>query len=151
MAYAVQADLVPLRMTQKELLQLTDDTNTGEINASIVSAVLEEASGKVDSYCRNRYVTPLQASDSVKGLTLDIATWLLFSRRRNIKMAETVDSRYQAAMQFLKDISAGKAQLDQPTGDPPQASSAGPVIASSRQIPEDRDLRFRDDHLKGFS
>lgn len=151
MAYATQAELCPLRMTQKELLELTDDTRTGEINTSIVSATLEEASGKVDSYCRVRYATPLQASDDVVGLTLDIAVWLLFSRRRNVKMAETVDSRYQAAMQFLKDISVGKAQLDQPTGDPPQTSCAGPVVASSRQIPDDKDLRFRDDHLKGFS
>ena len=150
MAYATQADLVPLRITQKELVELTDDAKTGAVNAALVTAALEEASGKVDSYCRNRYTTPLQASDSVKGLTLDIATWLLFSRRRNMKMNETIQSRYAEAMKFLNDISTGKAQLDQPVGDTPQQSGAGPVIASSRQVPVDHDLRFRDEELKGY-
>jgi phage gp36-like protein len=150
MAYASQADLVPLRITQKELVELTDDAKTGAVNTALVTAALEEASGKVDSYCRNRYTTPLQASDSVKGLTLDIATWLLFSRRRNMKMNETIQSRYAEAMKFLNDISTGKAQLDQPVGEAPQGSGAGPVVASSGDVPVDTDARFRDDHLKGF-
>jgi len=150
-AYATQSDLCPLRMTQKELVQLTDDTGSGQVNAAVVSAALEEASGKVDSYCRSRYVTPLQATDDVTGITLDIATWLLFSRRRNIKMAETVNQRYTEAMNFLKDISTGKAQLDQPAGNTPQAAASGPVVASSCNVPIDPDLRFSDDNLKGFS
>jgi phage gp36-like protein len=150
MPYATQSDLVPLRITQKELVQLTDDAASGQANAALVTAALEEASGKIDSYCRNRYATPLQASDSVKGLCLDIASWLLFSRRRNIKMAETVQTRYDEAMAFLKDISTGKAQLDQPSGATPQSALGGPVVAAAGRIPEDKDARFRDEELKGF-
>jgi len=37
-------------------------------------AALEEGlRGRVDSYCRARYRTPLQTSNDVVGLTLDIA------------------------------------------------------------------------------
>ena len=90
MAYAVQSDLVPLRLTWAELVQLTCDDPTETVNAAIVTAALEEASGMVDSYCRHRYQTPLQVSDDVKGKTLDIALWLLFRRRRNAKNGEII-------------------------------------------------------------
>ena len=149
MAYAAQSDLVPQRITAKEALQLTDDTNSGQIDAAIIANALSEASGTIDSFCRNRYVTPLQPSEMVTRLCLDIAAWTLFSRRRNVKMAETVDMRYQEAMKMLKAISAGTAQLDQPPGDPPQLSCAGPVISNKRPE-EDRSQRFRDEELKGF-
>ena len=54
-------------MTLKQLTELTDDGGTGQPDASIVVGVLEEASGKVDGYTRNRYVTPLQQSDEGHG------------------------------------------------------------------------------------
>ena len=146
MAYATQSELTPLRLTQAELVQLTDDTNSGEVNAAVVSAALEEASGKVDSYCRARYVTPLQVGDDVVGLTIDIALYLLFSRRRNAKMTETIRTRYEDAMAFLKDIASEKASLDQPlTQAQPQASTAGPQISE-----RDRHLAFRERNIEGF-
>ena len=145
MPYATQADLVPLRMTTKDLTELTDDDNTGTINASLVSAVLEEASGRVESYCRNRYQTPLQASDDVQSLTLDIAVYLLFSQRRETNVGETVKQRFDQAISFLKDIASAKASLDQPVNNQPQTSLAGPQISR-----KDRDLRFSDRNIEGY-
>lgn len=152
MAYATQAQLVPLRMTQKDVTELTVDVPSGNpvtdaaVTASIVSATLEEASGRVDSYCRSRYATPLQPSDDVVSLTLDIAVYLLFSRRRTQRITETVQGRFDQAIAFLKDISNAKASLDQPiTQETPQSSCAGPQISR-----KDRDLAFREEHLKGF-
>jgi phage gp36-like protein len=158
MAYATQADLVPLRMTQKDLNELCVDNVPGQtpiapnseqgqaIVASVTAAALEEASGKVDSYCRGRYATPLQPSDDVKGLTLDIAAWLLFSRRRQIKMSEAVQARYEEAIGFLKDIAARRASLDQPATAPAaQTATAGPEISE-----RDRHLRFDEKNIEGF-
>jgi phage gp36-like protein len=145
MAYATQSDLVPLRMTQKDLIELTDDEMNGEVNADIVTGVLEEASGRVDSYCRGRYVTPLQASDDVTSLTLDIAVYLLFSRRRETRITDTVQQRFNQALAFLKDISQAKASLDQPVSDTAQSSLAGPEISE-----KDRRLAFRDRNIDGF-
>jgi phage gp36-like protein len=150
-AYAIQADLVPLRMTQKDLTELTVDVPSGNpvtdaaTTASITSAALEEASGRVESYCRARYVTPLQQSDDVKSLTLDIAQYLLFSRRRTTKMSETVQQRFDQAIAFLKDISKAVASLDQPATAAPQTSMAGPQISE-----KDRHLRFNDRNIEGF-
>jgi phage gp36-like protein len=158
MAYAVQSDLVPLRMTQKDLNELTIDNVPGQtpidptsteglaIVAAVTSAALEEASGRVDSYCRARYVTPLQQSDDVKSLTLDIAQYLLFSRRRTTKITDTVQERFNQALAFLKDIAAAKASLDQPaTAATPQSSLAGPEYSH-----KDRELTFREENIKGF-
>jgi len=144
MAYAAQSDLVPLRMTQAELVQLTDDTNTGTVNAAIVSAALEEASGRVDSYCRTRYQTPLQTSDTLTSLTLDIATFLLFSRRRSAKNMETVRQRFEDAIALLKDVSTGKASLDQPASVQTPQTSAFSVEKSTKP------LKFREHNVDGF-
>ena len=151
MAYATQADLVPLRITQNELLQLTcDDTPLNiesVVNAAVVTSVLEEASGTVDSYCRARYVTPLQPSDMVTARTLDLAVYLLFSRRRGgLQPKEIVRQRYEDAIQFLKDVASAKASLDQPASQQtPQTSAAGPQISR-----KDRELVFREDNIGGF-
>jgi phage gp36-like protein len=151
MAYAAQSDLIPLRMSQKDLTELTVDVPSGVIatdsavTASVVTSALEEASGRVDGYCRGRYVTPLQQSDIVKGLTLDICVYLLFSRRRETKMSETVETRYKEAMAFLRDISENKASLDQPVNATPQSSKAGPQISQ-----KDRHLIFDEKKIRGF-
>jgi phage gp36-like protein len=142
MAYAVQADLSPRRLTNSELIQLTDDTNSGAVNAQIVTDCLTEASATIDSYCRQRYQIPLQQSDQVKGLCLDITEYLLFSRRR--KMPDTVKQRYQDAINFLKDVGAGKAGLDQPAAAQPQTAATPGVV--STQIPD----RFSDNNLQGW-
>jgi phage gp36-like protein len=144
-AYATQDDLVPLRLTQKDLVELTDDAFTGEVNSDVVNAALEEASGRVESYCRQRYVTPLQQSDDVKALVLDITLYLLFSRRRETRVSDTVQQRFDQAIGFLKDISAGKASLDQPvTAQQAQLGSGEAVITRK---PE----RFSDRNLDGYT
>jgi phage gp36-like protein len=145
MAYAAQSDLTPLRLTAAELVQLTCDDNSATVNAATVSAALEEASGMVDSYCRARYQTPLQPDDDIKGKTLDIAVYLLFKRRRNAKPNEIIRQNYEDAIAFLKDVSMGKASLDQPIGDTPQTSLAGPTISHG-----DRHLKFSDRNMEGF-
>ena len=145
MAYATQNDLVPLRMTEKDLIELTDDSQSGAVDDDIVTAALEEASGVVDSYCRARYVTPLQADRNIVSLTLDLAMYILFKRRRETRISDTVQSAYSAAISFLKDVAAARASLDQPSGGTPQSSGAGPEHSR-----KDCELAFREEHLKGF-
>ena len=140
MPYATQDDLVPLRMTLTDLVELTDDTESddeagaGEVNTATVDAALTEASARVDSYCRQRYTTPLQPSDTIKGVTLDITQYLLFTRRRTTKPNETVGQRYDQAIAFLKDVAAGRASLDQPaTATQPQQGAGGATVSSKPQ------------------
>ena len=93
-----------------------------------------------------RYITPLQQSDDVKALTLDIAVYILFSRRRETQITETVQQRFDQAIGFLKDIAAARASLDQPaTSVQPQTSLGGPEISN-----KDRNMQFSDRNLEGF-
>lgn len=152
MAYATQSDLTPRRMTSDDLAELCIDDSTVDpgsaegqgIISTVAGQILEEASGRVDNYCRGRYVTPLQVSDTVKGLTLDIAVYLLFTRRRDARVNEVVKNNYQDALALLKDIANAKASLDQQSGSP-QTSTAGPMISS-----HDRHLAFDEHNIDGF-
>ena len=147
MAYAAQSDIAPGRVTQRELVQLTCDDVTNTVNVDVVNDKLAEASGMVDSYCRGRYVTPLQPSQMVTKCTVDIAVYLLFSRRRGgLQPTELVRQNYEDAISFLKDVAACRASLDQPgTAQAPQTSLAGPEISR-----RDRNLRFSDHNIDGF-
>ncbi|HEY6349609.1 MAG TPA: DUF1320 domain-containing protein [Candidatus Angelobacter sp.] len=142
MAYANQADLSPRRISNAELVQLTDDTSSGNVNTQLVSDILDEASGQIDSYCGQRYSVPLQSSLQVKGLCLSIAEYLLYLRRKRMK--PDVRQAFADAMAFLKDVSTGKARLDQPVAAQPQ-TGAGDVQITA--VPE----RFSDSNLSGYT
>jgi phage gp36-like protein len=133
---------VPRRLSSTDLAQLTDDNAGTTANDDVITDVLTEASAVVDSYCRLRYTVPLQSSEQVKGLTLDIAVYKLFGRRR--RMPDEVTSSYNAAMAFLKDVSAGKAALDQPANAVAQVGSGG---VKATEVEE----KFSDDNLQGFA
>jgi phage gp36-like protein len=142
MPYAVKADLVPRRITNQEVIELTDDANSGASVDTIITDIILESSGMVDSYCRMRYITPLQASEQIKGLTLDIAEFLLFSRRR--RMPETVKYNYESAIAFLQNVAAGKASLDQP-------STAQPQVGGGPSVSTQKVSVFNEDRLKGYT
>lgn len=141
MAYATQADLVPRRLANQELIELTNDAGGTIVVDSVVTGILTEASAKVDSYCGQRYTIPLQTSEQVKGLTLDIAVHLLFQRRR--RQPEEVVRAYDNAIAFLRDVAAGRASLDQPTGATPQAGSGD---VKKTEVEE----KFSDTNLQGY-
>ncbi len=147
MAYATQADIVPDRLTEVQLVELTNDDSDGEtVVDSVVDNALTEASGIIDSYCRMRYKTPLPTPTGqlVRSLTLDIAIYNLFSRRRETKLTDTIATRYNAAIAFLKDVSKGNASLDVPeNGMQPQAS--GETLISKRR------QKFDDCNLQGWN
>ncbi len=143
MSYAVQADLLD-RVTAVELVQLTDDEKTGQVDVTKVQAALDRATGVIDSYVRTRYQTPLQTSNTATEICVDLTLYYLFSRRAQ-KMRETVRQSYDDAIAILKDISTGKASLDQPVGAPtPQTSSAGAVR------PRDQRETFGKHNMEGF-
>lgn len=143
MSYAVQSDLL-LRMSAKELLQLTDDNSSGTVNVATVQGCLDEATAQIDSYVRARYQTPLQPSNSAVRLCRDIAVYLLYSRRPQA-MKDTVRLGYEDAVGFLKDIASGKASLDQPAG---AVTAQNPTAAAT--VPASQNLRFGGCNLDGF-
>ncbi len=142
MAYAVQSDLVPSRIPSLTLAQITGDGKPPQIDGGVVDEKLAEASGIVETYCRQRYSLPLQPTAELVGLTCNIALKLLYSRRPGT-VPESVTDNYQDALRLLRDISTGKASLDQPTGAFDQVPSGGPVLSKRRN-------KFSSRNLEGF-
>lgn len=141
MAYATRNDLVPGRMTEVELQQLSNDAGNDAVDEVLVTQMLVEASALVDTYCRQRYTVPLQVSAQVKSMTISIALYKLFLRRR--RMSDDVRREYEDAIQMLRDIASGKAGLDQPVGATPQSGGGGVKVTEVEE-------KFSDDNIAGF-
>ncbi len=143
MAYAAQSDLLT-RMSIDELTKLTDDEKTSQPNATTIASDLDEASGIIEGFVRNRYQVPLQPGMEVMRICRDITVYLLYSRRPQ-KMKIEVRQAYEDAMAMLRAISKGEVQLDQPATTPAASTSAGGPVKPLRQ-----DLRFTECNLKGY-
>ncbi len=109
MPYCAQQD-IENDITQKTVLQLTDDTGAGSVNATYVDKAITEADAVIDSYCGSRYAVPFASvPERIKQLSIDIAIYHLFARRG--KVPELRETIYNNAVSFLKDVARGTATL----------------------------------------
>ena len=140
MPYCTQTDLLN-QLTEAELVQLTDDAGSGAVDTAKVDAALAAASATIDAYAGARYTLPLQTSEKVKQLCIDLAIYELEKRRRRLREA-TVAAR-DAALVFLRDLAAARAILDQPAGASPQATEADVKKTTQPRV-------FSDENLENF-
>ena len=142
MGYAVQQDLVD-RFGDAELKQLTDRVNGTTIDAAVVAAALADADAEVDSYLITRYTLPLTAVPDVLKLTAcNIARYRLYASQ-SVEASETVRNNYKDAVAWLRDVAAGRANLD------PNASAAVPAGTGGPQYNKP-DRVFNRDTLKDY-
>jgi len=109
MAYCTQSDLLNLIPVQ-ELAELT--TDSGDIpDSQVVAEAIDRADAEIDAYLGSRYTLPLNpVPDQVKGLSMDMALYHLYSRR---SLAPPVRrQKYEAALSLLKQIAAGEAIVE---------------------------------------
>lgn len=140
MPYATQTDLLN-QLTQAELIQLTDDAGSGSVDTAKVDAAIAAASATIDAYAGGRYSLPLQTSEKIKQLCVDLSIYELEKRRRRVR--EATQAARDAALSFLRDLSAGRAVLDQPAGASAQASAAAVKRTEQPRV-------FSDEDLEGF-
>ncbi len=87
-----------------DILTDTNDTN--------LIAAIETADGLIDSYLQTVTTVPLAIVPSIiKQLSYDIAMFYLQSRNQYNEIPGYVKDNYDAAVFFLKDVAAGKANL----------------------------------------
>lgn len=98
-----------------ELIQLTDDTKTGSLNATILAQVIANASGEIDSRVANIYGSQLPFNpipSSVASMALTVTCYRLY---RRAMIPDEKNKYYQAYMdvvEFLNKVNAGEAQID---------------------------------------
>ncbi len=131
MAYCTQNDLL-IMIPLKELAELTTDSgDTPDIQ--VVDEAINRADGEIDAYLGTRYALPLTpAPDQVKGLSIDMALYHLYSRR---SVAPPVRrQKYEAALSFLKQVAAGEAVVEGASGLLPETAQVESEFASAPRI-----------------
>ena len=113
----------------KDLITLTDDTNTSELDSNILNQVIANASGVVDMYCANLYGAQLPffpVPASVANMALTIACYMLYERREVPFEQNKFASRYKSIISFLEKVNTGDMHLnDVPARDFGQVSATG--------------------------
>ena len=109
MAYCTESDLLSL-IPVKELAELTTDSGDTP-DSQVVAEAIDRADAEIDAYLGSRYTLPLNpVPDQVKGLSMDMALYHLYSRR---SLAPPVRrQKYEAALSLLKQIAAGEAIVE---------------------------------------
>ncbi|MCK4786212.1 MAG: DUF1320 domain-containing protein [Desulfobacteraceae bacterium] len=111
MAYSTEEDITNLELTEAELIQLTDDAGTGEVDDVKVDAAILKADSEIDDYCRGRYSIPFNpVPDVVKFLSATIAAYWLYRRRDDV--SPSMLDKYTKALAKLKAISNGAYSID---------------------------------------
>jgi phage gp36-like protein len=110
MAYCSQSDLLTM-IPLEELAELTADSGDTP-DSQVVAEAIQMADAEIDAYLGLRHTLPLTPlPDQVKGLSIDMALYHLYSRR---SVAPTVrKQKYDAAVSFLKLVASGEAVLEE--------------------------------------
>jgi len=139
MTYATQADMTS-RFDEKEIVELTDRSNVGQLNVPVLANKLADADAEINGYLQGRYTLPLSSVPEVLvRLACDIARYHLYDNR----VTESVRDRYKDAIAYLKLVAAGTVQLGVDAGGTTQAAASGPEF--------DKPVRlFTLDTLAGF-
>lgn len=136
--YLARADLSD-RMSEAELVQMTDDVGSGMVDVGVVDEAILGAEAEIDGYVGGRYPLPLAAVPPLlTRLAKDLTVWNLYGRR---KLAdESVGERYKAAVKLLERIASGQVKLPLPDAAAPAAEVGGAVFVSGpeRQFTRDR-------------
>ena len=123
-----------------ELLALADRDGDDVVDTAVIDSALADASTEIDSYISRRYDVPVSGSSAqLKKLTCDIARWHLYTDAPH----ERVEAAYKRAVEWLKDVSAGRANLDVAGTEPDSGTAGSAEIQSAERV-------FSHDTLEGF-
>ena len=130
------------RFGEDEITALTDRADTGAVDTDVAQQALDDATEEINSYLAARYPLPLSETPSLLvRLCADIARYLLMDNR----VTEEVEKRYDRAVQTLRHIAAGKAELNLSTGQNAATGSLDFAVCK-----DDSDRIFTSDTLKDF-
>lgn len=138
-AYATLADL-EARFEERELVQLTDDANTGAIDQARIDQALASASAVVEGYVAATY--SLDPDQPVPPLLVDCACDIARFKLYRSTPPEDVTLRQGQAIRFLEAIRKGTMKLD--AGVETLAPRAGKVLTDGGF------RRFGRDQMEGW-
>ena len=130
MAYCSIQDLIA-RFGETELVELTDEQNLGVIDEEQIAQVISDVDGFIDGYLSGRYTLPLASIPaSLTRAACHLVRYDLYD-----DPPPHVQKRFDQALAWLRDLSAGRGSLginqdgSQPaTSDTVSMSSGGNVF-----------------------
>ena len=102
-------------ISPKDLIALTDDSKTGSIDAGVISQVITNASGYIDSRVANIYGSQLPFNpipSSVASMALTITCYRLFRRREIPDEKNKFTEAWIETKDFLDRVNKGEAMID---------------------------------------
>jgi phage gp36-like protein len=122
MSYATQQDMID-RFEQNEIIQLTDTTNSGVIDAAVLAKALSDADAQIDGYLVSRYTLPLATvPKSLVRFACDITRYYLYDDAAT----DEVRRRFEDAVKFLNLVAQGKLSFGPDANQVPTLASGGP-------------------------
>jgi len=128
MTYATQQDLID-RFTEEELVQLTDNTASGEIDPAPVATALADADAEIEAALVGRYALPMApVPELLTRIACDLARESLYADQPT----DVVKDRAKRGRELLLQIARGAMRLGADAA-PAEDSSQGLVeIVSGR-------------------
>lgn len=133
MSYCSAFDMT-VRFQERELIQLTDISNTGAIDYAVIEAAISDAGAEIDGYL-SAYPLPLSVIPA--SLTLkccDIARYYLYDDHA----PEHVEKRYERAIKYLEQVARGAIGLGiDDAGNQPETENSALMESGGRVFGRD--------------
>lgn len=115
-------DDIKKQVQESTLIEITDDSLSGQINTYMVDETILYAETLIDGYLRGRYTLPLQSlPEIVKVIAIDLSIYRLYSRRFHTDMPDSINDKYKNSIKLLEQIQKGIVSLGIETvGTPPE-------------------------------
>jgi len=109
MAYSTVTDLKNY-LPAARLLQLTDDSDTDDIDLEKITDCIRRADDLIDGYCRGRFTVPIVGTIPVliQDLSTKLAIYFLFKRALIETMPSAITDDYAYCMEQLTAIQKGR-------------------------------------------
>lgn len=133
MPYCTQDNILAM-VDEETLVSITDDDDTGSVDADVIAAAIADADAAIDTYLVRQYTVPMASPvpDMVRKLSVDVSLYNLYSRRNRVP--ESVEQRFKDAVVTLRDIAAGKAGIPGAVDAPSDQSDNGVAVTSGTRI-----------------
>lgn len=112
-----------------DLLDLTDDENSGSVNTDVVQWAIDKAEDEVTGYLTGVYTLPLSTIPAkLKQVATDIAIYNLYYRRDKFHISESIEKTYDRALQYFAALRKGTLDLFTKEDETTKGVSTGIVI-----------------------
>lgn len=129
-------------VTQDDVLQLTDDEDSGVINTSRVDEAIAKADGLILAFTGSNI--PDHVPEIIRQISVELSIYHLYKRRFASNMPESIDKGYSRSMDLLKQIQGGKISIGSIEAD--QAVTSGQYQTNKTKP----DRMFGSDVLAGY-